>query len=351
MQPSVTLREINASDGQKIAALGEQTPDTGAIAFHNIWHHDPYASILALHPNAMGVVAEASDFDGIVGMGMMSIGECLYEGQLRPFAYLFSLSVHPNYRRRGIATQLAQWRVETARKRLGEDVVLFAGIQQGNEGSLRNAAKWSTQRIDGRTTAGFAKMRSSPPAPVAGLTVRPAEAGDYEEIVAKQEAFYQGYNLYPPRTAEALQEWHQVAPFGEAIRDYFVVTDQARNIVGGFSATDEGKVTTGHMARMALPMRFFNLLLRVIPPDGITKRIHVKDMWFAPGREDAAKYLWETVRWLWRDRGTMMMCFFDIKSDLAQIVQTPWYMPRQTGALVIAAPTPASDTKPLYIHV
>jgi GNAT superfamily N-acetyltransferase len=351
MQPGVTYRKVGAQDGAKIAALGEQTPDTGAVAFHNLWQHDPYASILALHHNAVGVVAEASGHDGIVGMGMMSTGECHYEGALRPFAYLFSLSVHPDYRRRGIASQLAAWRVNKAREMLGEDAVIFAGIQQGNEGSLRNAAKWINQRVDGRTTAVVDKMRSSPPQPVTGFRVRPAEAADYEEIAEKQNAFYAPYNLYPPRTAEALRAWHQVAPFGTPIRDYLVVTDQDRNIVAGLSATGEGLLTTGHVTRMALPIRLLNTVVKVIPADGIAKRIHVKDLWFAPGHMDAAKYLWESLRWLWRERGTMLMVFYDAKSPLAQIVSQPWYMPRQTGSLVVAAPMPMSEAKSIYMHI
>jgi GNAT superfamily N-acetyltransferase len=351
MAASVTLREINAADGPKIAALGEQTPDTGAVAIHNLWHYDPYATIEALHANTIGVVAETSEHDGIVGMGMMCTGECQFEGAVRPFAYLFSLGVHPDFRRRGIATQLAMWRVEKARALLGNDALLFAGIQQGNEGSLRNADKWSTDRIDGRATAGFAKMRSSPPSRLGELDMRPAEESDLEEIVEKQNDFYAGYNFYPPRTAGSLQEWHRAAPFGFPIREYFVVVDRERNIVGGLSATEEGRVTTGHVVRLAPPMRFMNALVRVIPADGVTKRIHVKEMWFAPERLDAGKYLWESLRWLWRERGTMMMNFHDAQSPLARIAATPWYVPRQSGSLVIASPVPVSKEKPFYMHV
>src|SRR4051794_28094875 len=112
MEANVTLRELGAGDGPHIAALGEQTPDTGEVAFHNIFYYDPYATIMALHHDAAGVVVEAADHDGIVGIGMMGTGECQYDGVLRPYAYLFGLGVHPDYRRRGIASQIAAWRIE-----------------------------------------------------------------------------------------------------------------------------------------------------------------------------------------------------------------------------------------------
>ena len=351
MSSGVTLRPIDPDDGPKIATLGEQTPDTGAVAFRNEWHYDPYASIMALHQNAIGVVAEAPDHDGIVGMGMMSMGECQYEGSLRPFAYLFSLSVHPEYRRRGIASQIAAWRVDTARTRLGSDAVIFAGIQQGNEGSLRNAAKWSSQRFDERSVLGVVNVRSSAPALQRNLEVRPAEAHEYAEIAEKQNALYADHNLYPPRTAEDMQMWHGVNPFGFPVREYYVVVDSQRNIVGGLSATEEGKVTSGNVVRMPLPLRMINVFAKLIPADGVTKRIHVKDMWFAPDRLDAGRYLWESLRWLWRARGTTMMSFFDPQSPLAQIPKMPWYMPRQGGGIVAVGPVPMQTDKPLYMHV
>lgn len=351
MQPSIELRRLQPEDGAKIADLGEQTPDTGAVAFHSRFLQDPYVSLMALHHNTTGVVVEASDHEGIVGMGMVSTGECSYEGEQRPFAYLFSLSVHPDYRRRGIASQIAAWRIDHVRNLLGNDVVIFAGIQQGNEGSLRNAGKWSTQRLDGRTRPGVVKMRSSPPQPVAGLEVRPAEAGDYEQIIERQNAFYAEYNLYPVRSAEALQEWHVCAPFDSRLREYYVAVDPGGNILAGLSATDEGQVITGHVVRLPWPIRIGNYFLKMIPADGITKRIQVKDMWYAPDRLDAAKYLWEQVRWLWREQGTMMMGFVDTLSPLSQVIEMPRFMPMQAGSLVATGPMPMREDRLLYMHI
>lgn len=351
MQPAIELRPLQPDDGAKIAALGEQTPDTGAVAFHSQFHHDAYATLMALHPNAIGVAAQAADHEGLVGMGMMSTGECSYEGEMRPFAYLFSLSVHPNYRRRGIASRLAAWRIDYARNLLGNDAVIFAGIQQGNEGSLRNAGKWSTQRLDDRTAARVVKMRSSPPKPFSGFEVRPAEIHEFEEIAHQQAIFYQEHNLYAMRSAEALHAWHTLTPFGAPLRDYYVVVDQEHNIVAGLSATDEGTVITGHVVRMAWPLRVANLLLKVIPADGTTRRIHVKDLWCAPGREDAGSYLWESLRWLWRQRGTMMMAFVDTQGPLAQLIPAPRFLPAQTGSLVITGPTPMREDRPIYMHI
>ncbi len=64
MQEDVTLRPVCPEGGPAVEALGEQTPETGAVAFHSCFEYDPYASLLALDPAMSGVVAEAPDHDG-----------------------------------------------------------------------------------------------------------------------------------------------------------------------------------------------------------------------------------------------------------------------------------------------
>jgi len=181
--------------------------------------------------------------------------------------------------------------------------------------------------------------------------VRPAQAKDFEEIAEKQNHYYREVNLYPPRSAEALYGWHQTAPFGTPVRDYFVVVDKDGNLLGGLSATAEGQLTAGTVVRMPWSLRLANLLLRVIPADGVTKRIHVKDLWYAPEQLEAGRYLWESVRWLQRQAGTMMMSFYDAQGRIGQIIQPPAYMPVQNGSLVLTGPVPMSEERLLYFHI
>src|SRR5262245_54820697 len=116
MQKGFSLRQMLPSDGPAIKRLNEQTPDTGAIRFSAQYHYDAYEVLMTLHPGVTGVVAEAPDHDGLVGMGLVTLGECQYEGEMRPYAYLSTLGVHPDYRRRGIAGQLALWRFGKAQE-------------------------------------------------------------------------------------------------------------------------------------------------------------------------------------------------------------------------------------------
>src|SRR6187549_2338320 len=131
---NIVVRRLEPTDGPAIDRLGRETPDTGAVAFYSEFHHDAYETLMALHPGSVGVVAEAPD-RRLVGMGLVAFGECQFEGEIRPSAYLNSLGVHPDYRRRGIASRIAAWRVNEANDRFkadGREGVIFAAIQGGN---------------------------------------------------------------------------------------------------------------------------------------------------------------------------------------------------------------------------
>jgi GNAT superfamily N-acetyltransferase len=342
-----TLRQMTPTDGTAIAELGEQTPDTGAVAFKSQFHVDPYACLLALRPGTIGVVAENPGFDGLVGIGLMSFGEFHFEGAIRPYAYLYSLSVHPNHRRQGLASQIGAWRVARARERFGDEGVILAGIQAGNEGSLAVAKTWSGQRID-RTQVAIATVRARAPHHESDLEVRPATAADFEEIASRQNAYYASYNLYPPVTTRSLGEWRSQAPFGFEIHDRFVVADQHGNLVAGLAMTEEGRLMSTRLVRLPPPLRLANAFLKITPPDGVLRRLHVDSIWFRPGHEDAATFLWESVRWLARDRGTTLMTFLDPQAPVARLIPMSRLMPRQIGSLVIRAPQPLDQQRLIY---
>jgi len=341
------LRPLTPADGPAIAALGEQSPETGAVAFHSEFHYDPYAALLALRPSTIGVAVEAPDHDGLVGLGLASFGECCYEGTLRPYAYFYSLSVHPAYRRRGLAAQIAAWRVEQARERLGAEAVLISGIQSGNVGSVRTAQKWSQYQLD-RSQAGVVKMRAKPPQARPGWEVRPAREAELEEIAQKQNRFFQNHNFYPPQTAESLAAWRAEQPLGFQLHDYYVAADSQGHILAGLGITDEGRVISNRLIRMAWPLRLGNLLLKVVPPDGVMKRLPVEYFWFEPGQVEAGQFLWESLRWLWRERGTMLMTFFDPRGPIPQAIRLPKLMPPQRGSLMVSGPVPVSEARLVY---
>lgn len=122
---------MRPTDSQALMALEDETADGGMVSFLTRYKYDYYPVQQSLRPNLVGLVAESSAFAGLVGVGMMSFGECQFEGALRPYGYLGGLGVHQDFRRRGIATAIVSELLAIADERFGPERVIFAGIQAG----------------------------------------------------------------------------------------------------------------------------------------------------------------------------------------------------------------------------
>jgi hypothetical protein len=283
-------------------------------------------------------------------MALVTFGECMVEDELRPYAYFTGLSVHPDFRRRGIASALAAWRLKAARSRFGEQGIIFAGIQGGNVGSLRTAEKWSTQRIDERNQVVVGKMQQRAPQPMPGIIVRPVQVEELEEAVDRQNRFYAEFNLYPPKSAEKLAEWLTRQPFGHALNSYYVAVDSSGSLLAGVGVSREGALITSHLVRVPWVMRIANLFLGLLPPDGVGKRLNGHWFWFLPGHEQAAGFLWESVRWFERENATLAMIFVDRQGPLSRVLSVPRFMPSTGGSIVLNSPLRLQEHRSLYFN-
>jgi hypothetical protein len=70
----------------------------------------------------------------------------------------------------------------------------------------------------------------------------------------------------------------------------------------------------------------------------------VSKLWFAPGHRVAARAIWETIRWEWRQEADSLLIRFDPSSSLSQaIALRPWW-PKSRFYLALSenlsSPTP-----------
>ena len=305
MTDDISVRLMRPGDSQALMALEDATADAGMVSFLTRYRYDYYAIQQSLRPNFVGLVAESSGSAGLVGVGMMSFGACQFAGGVRPYGYLGGLGVHDDFRRRGIATAIVSELLAIAEERFGPERIIFAGIQAGNEASLRANMKWANQLLRDRNKFAISKMLDRPPKPVAGISVRLAGEDEYETIAALQNAFYRQATLYPPKTSQDLRDWLAKRPFGQEINRYYVAVDKGDQIVAGVGVTLEGHLMTTHVVRMPWFMKAANALFRLPAPGSEMRRMNGHWLWYKEGYQGACDHLWSSVKWLEREQADL----------------------------------------------
>lgn len=334
MQTNIHLRQMQASDSTAFTKLVQDSPDTGQMSVSAQYQVDAFQAISLQHHNVAGVVAEADEFEGLVGAGLVGFDKCTCEDNELDYALLHSLIVHPNYRQRGIATELAHWRLQCALDKLGEDGLIIASIQQGNAGSIAIAKKWCQQWLE-PVKGSMTRMRSKPPSQVNDMIVRSAQPDEFEKITHQQNLFYRDYNFYKLETVETLTTWLATTPFAEPLNHYQVAVDRNGNILAGLSLTEQYKLVAMQIKHMPFFVKVLNRFLAVVPSDGSLRQVTAKRLWYAPGQLAAARYLWETIRWQWRNRGTVLVCYFDPRGVLPKVLRLPVWMPTSKFILAV----------------
>lgn len=347
MPPDVALRPLTPTDGPAVAELCEHSPDTGRVSFSFRYQRDAYQVLSALKPHSLGVVATRPDHAELLGLGTVSFGQCQFEGQVGPFALLDNLHVHPAFRQQGMAATLSQWRIAAARDQIGAEGLLVAAIQQDNVGSLTNARRWCRQLV-GRLTLGAFPLRTRPVNPPRALSLRPAELAELDLIAHSLNTFYHAYHLYPPETGETLQAWLGQTAGDIAFRGYWVAIDAAGQIQAGLGVTEAYRLRTRQVQAMPTGIRLINRLIRLIPPDGELREAWIDKFWFADGGLEAARSLWETVRWQWRDRANVVVIPFDPRSPLAAVCYLPFWRPRGVFTMAVSGPRPMDERRLIH---
>ncbi|HEY1819017.1 MAG TPA: GNAT family N-acetyltransferase [Trebonia sp.] len=332
------VREARREDETRLAALAAASPDGGTGAFRRE-HHVPADQVARDHEISEQFVAEV---DGVVaGTARLDIGSCRFEGEDVRYALLDSLQVHSDYRGHGVAALLTDRRLERASEVAGDDVVALAYIQAGNA-ALANARRWATH-VGGRLVVSPMPMRRRPPRPVAGLTVRPAAEADLDGIAAAIDAHYADHDFARRWDVARLSDWLAASPFSDPVNHYVVVTDQSGQLLAGLGLREEGRLTSMVVNHLPLHLRAANAVLRIVPPDHRMRNLVADKAWFAPGRLDAARYLWEVTRWEWRAAGTSLLLTHDPRSPLHQVVAAPPWRPATSATIALRSRRPMRD--------
>jgi GNAT superfamily N-acetyltransferase len=339
---SFTLRPLRPEDGEAYAALLAASPDTGSIGMAERFEMDPYQVLVGVQGDAAGIVAEAPDHDGLVGGALARFGRCQWEGQVRPSALLNTVVVHPDFRRRGLASRLE----ESMARQFDDDGVFFAIIQRNNIGSERAAGRWASQILRGRLASIPIKMHST--RPTGPFIVRAVQPEDLAIVAERMNEFYRDYNLFPPESAASLADWLKRTPFETPFRHYRVVTGKGGSLLAGMAVTETCRLRTTMVTHMSALLRMLNLIFRVVPRSGQLRELTISRAWYAPGQPEAMRHLLEAARWEWREIGTTLVVFADVRGPMMEICRVRPWTGSMTLGLALRAPVTCSEDRLLY---
>jgi ribosomal protein S18 acetylase RimI-like enzyme len=334
-----SLRQALPQDSDALARLAEQCPDNGRVSFSRRYHAPLYDVVMASRSDSVGVVAQLPADDRLIGAAWVSFGRCRVQDADVTYALLNSLAVHPDYRRMGVATELTRWRLDRTEERRTE--LVLAGIQTGNVASLGNAHKWANQITRPLQIIPLPMRTRRPTFPgPAAVSVREVRRSELDQLAGHLNAFYDGYNLTGRHDAASLAAWLDRSPLTTPVNHYLVAVAPSGRLLAGVGVHEEPRLLSLHVDSLPALPRLANHLVRIVPPDKVMRNLPVQLIWFSPGQLEAARYLWQSVRWQWRDRGSSLVVTSDPRSVLRGVIQRPVWMPTTSVRLAVRSNRP-----------
>jgi GNAT superfamily N-acetyltransferase len=332
MPEPVNYRLVAPKDSQALKNLIAETADSGDIGFTDDYQADLLDVHRGLAEEFHGAVAVQDG--GLVGMVFSEVRWVQYEGQVVPGVYISHLRVHQEHRRQGIARGLSDWALEYITDLLRSDTVLYSAIMDGNV-SLNLATQYgfqSTKPIQG----GIVPMRKRPPDSIPGLEVRLANRSELPAIVEGMNAFYREHNLWSPVSVDTLEDFlgQEVA---EVKPNQLYVAVRGEEVVAGLSLSDRTKLVRMRLARAPWYVRLLGGWLGLLPASGILDALTARRVWFREGELEAARYLWNSLRYDLRERGNCLGIAYDPRDRLADVFQIPFWLPMFKARYLVRA--------------
>jgi ribosomal protein S18 acetylase RimI-like enzyme len=253
------IREAEPADQEELAALERAAPESGRLALQ-VDLGVGYLELAARYPGVRSYLALAPDTQRIVGMLFSSLAPTQLNGAVVPGTYLFSLRVHPAWRRRGIASALLAHARERARTEAGA-VVAWAAIVDGNDTSLWTFASAGFEHL-ARIGIRIALPVPRWAHPIRRWTAQPATRADLPALADMFNAAHAAHNFWRPCTPEGLGAELQAAR--HTLADVTLVRDPGGAILAAAAAFDVSRVARLRLLGLrALPGRL-NRALAVV---------------------------------------------------------------------------------------
>jgi predicted N-acetyltransferase YhbS len=334
-----TIRMVEPGDESEIGVLLSQVPDGGRVAFAPRYR---VPVLQTLSDNLAGFLAR-SPAGEVIGTAWIRYGHCRLDGRERTYGLLNTLSVHPAYRRRGVARALTQARL-AALSEHDASALAMAMIQLGNRASVANAATWSTVSSNPlRVVAVPSPRRQSRLTPRPGWEVMELDPAGASASVPDL-LNHQPRGLGP--SAETLDECLAREVAGRRINYGYALIDQHGSALAALAVQDDTPLFDLVVSRMPRSVAAANRFVRVVGPDGTMRTAQAV---LAVGETQAGRYLWQQVRWSWRHRVTSIVTTTDPAGPEHALLNAPRWLPATAMTLALRLPADEHLTGPIQM--
>ncbi|MFC1879307.1 GNAT family N-acetyltransferase [Chloroflexota bacterium] len=339
----ITYRLIEPDDSPALESIMAASPDAGLVQFSYDYCHDLIAVHQALAADLRGVVAACEN--SLVGMLFGDLHPVQWAGQVHQAVYVSNLRVCPDHRRQGIAGGMAQWGLDYLEDQLGGDFLMYGAIMEANI-SLTLAQRYGFQS-SAPIQGGTVPMRKKPPRLRPDLIVRLAREEDLGVIANYMNDFYRDYDLWSPVEPAGLSKFINQQVGGVRPNQLYVAA-RGRQILAGLSLSDRTGLIRMQIERAPLVVRALGGLIGILPRSGLLKALTVRRVWFKEGELQAGRYLWQQLRYQLRRRADCLGIAYDPHSPLAQLFQTPFWLPMFKARYLVRSASPPSDSRFIY---
>lgn len=267
-RPAVTVRPAGPLDNGALVALASACPMDGEIGLCLDRAPDFFA-LNRLEGSRWTVAVAEHERDGVVGCIAVAERSAYLHGRPDRVCYVSDLKVHPAHRRGTVADALTAYASDECRRIGGGRQPVFLSILAGNARMERRA----TGPRGLPSFRRFAVVRTySIPLLVPrrhdrhfGLRIRPAQAGDLEEMAALWNRVAPGRQLAAVHDGQSIAHWVSTAP-GLALSDFLLARRVDGRLAGYLGVWDQRSLKQLRVTRYSPRLRLVRAAINAAAP-------------------------------------------------------------------------------------
>ncbi len=253
------IREATPDDNNELQKLQAKCPQGTTLIVSTVNTPDFFARAKAYESYKVYVACEENR---IIGSAACAIRNAVVNGQLSRVAYLFQAFVSPDYRRKGIASQLLQQRLDYLTQQGA--VLAYTLIIEDNIPSMRYVESQGF-KIHRTLVLPSLVVRKEMDVPSRGK-VRSVTPDDMATVAGLLNKTWEDFEMYEPTSAEALAHFISRTP-AYSFDNLLVLEDQGE-ILACLGFWDWSQIMRITVEALSLKMRMIGSLLviaRILP--------------------------------------------------------------------------------------